>query len=60
MQSRTQERLLAPIAVKSHCPTNGKEEEVNTDSMEEESEFNWEEYMEETGANAAPHTTFKH
>ena len=28
--------------------------------MEEEAEFNWEEYMEETGANAAPHTTFKH
>ncbi|KAM7378498.1 hypothetical protein PAMA_013416 [Pampus argenteus] len=60
MQSRTQDRLLAPIAVKSHCPTNGKEEEVNTDSMEDEAEFNWEEYMEETGANAAPHTTFKH
>lgn len=30
------------------------------DSMEDEAEFNWEEYMEETGANAAPHTTFKH
>lgn len=31
------------------------------DSMEvEEAEFNWEEFMEETGANAAPHTTFKH
>lgn len=28
--------------------------------MEEEAEFNWEEYMEETGADAAPHTTFKH
>lgn len=28
--------------------------------MEEEAEFNWEEYMEETGANAAPHTTFRH
>ena len=28
---------------------------------EEEAEFNWEEYMEETGAAApAPHTTFKH
>uniref|UniRef100_A0A3B4WC33 Scm like with four mbt domains 2 n=1 Tax=Seriola lalandi dorsalis TaxID=1841481 RepID=A0A3B4WC33_SERLL len=33
---------------------------VNAESMEEEAEFNWEEYMEETGANAAPHTTFKH
>lgn len=28
--------------------------------MEEEAEFNWEEYLEETGAEAAPHTTFKH
>lgn len=33
---------------------------VDADSMEEETEFNWEEYMEETGADAAPHTTFKH
>lgn len=32
----------------------------DADFMEEEAEFNWEEYMEETGANAAPHTTFKH
>ncbi|XP_061922366.1 scm-like with four MBT domains protein 2 isoform X3 [Entelurus aequoreus] len=41
--------------------TNGKEEEVNTDpeSMEE-AEFNWQEYMEETGATAAPHAAFKH
>ncbi|XP_074481614.1 scm-like with four MBT domains protein 2 isoform X2 [Sebastes fasciatus] len=60
MQSLAQEQPLALTAVKSHCPTNGKEEEVKSDSMEEEAEFNWEEYMEETGANAAPHTTFKH
>ncbi|KAF7645485.1 hypothetical protein LDENG_00203640, partial [Lucifuga dentata] len=60
MQSGTQEQLLGPSAVKPHNPTNGKEEEVNTDSMKEEAEFNWEEYMEDTGANAAPHTTFKH
>ncbi|XP_053170067.1 scm-like with four MBT domains protein 2 isoform X1 [Scomber japonicus] len=62
MQSRTRDQLLAPAAVKSHYSTNGKEEEVNTDadSMGEEAEFNWEEYMEETGANAAPHTTFRH
>ncbi|XP_018550468.1 scm-like with four MBT domains protein 2 isoform X1 [Lates calcarifer] len=62
MQSRTQEQPLALTTVKSYNSTNGKEEEVNTDadSMEEEAEFNWEEYMEETGANAAPHTTFKH
>ncbi|TMS02868.1 Scm-like with four MBT domains protein 2 [Larimichthys crocea] len=62
MQSCKQEQPLALTAVKSHYPTNGKEEEVNTDpdNMEEEAEFNWEEYMEETGANGAPHTTFKH
>uniref|UniRef100_A0A8C7SKF5 Scm like with four mbt domains 2 n=1 Tax=Oncorhynchus mykiss TaxID=8022 RepID=A0A8C7SKF5_ONCMY len=32
----------------------------NADSMEEEADFNWEEYLEETGATAAPHTAFKH
>ncbi|KAF3859375.1 hypothetical protein F7725_021773 [Dissostichus mawsoni] len=59
---QSQEQPLALTAVTSLYSTNGKEEEVNTDaeSMEEEVEFNWEEYMEETGANAAPHTTFKH
>uniref|UniRef100_A0A3B4URZ0 Scm like with four mbt domains 2 n=1 Tax=Seriola dumerili TaxID=41447 RepID=A0A3B4URZ0_SERDU len=56
MQSRNQEQPLALATVKTYNSTNGKEEE----SMEEEAEFNWEEYMEETGANAAPHTTFKH
>ncbi|XP_030005944.1 scm-like with four MBT domains protein 2 isoform X3 [Sphaeramia orbicularis] len=62
MQSRTQEQPLVLTAIKSHTPTNGKEEEVNTDvdSMEDEPGFNWEEYLEETGATAAPHTTFKH
>ncbi|XP_070784990.1 scm-like with four MBT domains protein 2 [Enoplosus armatus] len=59
MQSRTQEQPLALAAVKSHYPTK-KEVNTDADSMEEEAEFNWEEYMEETGANAAPHTTFKH
>uniref|UniRef100_A0A8D3DRK1 Scm like with four mbt domains 2 n=1 Tax=Scophthalmus maximus TaxID=52904 RepID=A0A8D3DRK1_SCOMX len=33
---------------------------VYAESVAEEAEFSWEEYMEETGANAAPHTTFKH
>uniref|UniRef100_A0AAZ3PWF0 SAM domain-containing protein n=1 Tax=Oncorhynchus tshawytscha TaxID=74940 RepID=A0AAZ3PWF0_ONCTS len=33
---------------------------TNADSMEEEADFNWEEYLEETGATAAPHTAFKH
>ncbi|XP_054480783.1 scm-like with four MBT domains protein 2 isoform X1 [Anoplopoma fimbria] len=63
MQRLAREQPLALTAMMSHCPTNGKEEEVKTDAdsmEEEEAEFNWEEYMEETGANAAPHTTFKH
>ncbi|XP_069375725.1 scm-like with four MBT domains protein 2 isoform X1 [Paralichthys olivaceus] len=62
MQSGAQEQPLALTSVRPFNSTNGKEEEVNTDaeSVEEEAEFNWEEFMEETGANAAPHTTFKH
>lgn len=62
MQTQSQDQPLALTALKPLYSTNGKEEEVNTDagSMEEEAEFNWEEYMEETGANAAPHTTFRH
>lgn len=32
----------------------------DAENMEDEVEFNWEEYLEETGANVAPHTTFKH
>ncbi|KAM9705788.1 scm-like with four MBT domains protein 2 isoform 2-T3 [Menidia menidia] len=62
MQAGSREQPLTLTAAKSHFPTNGKEEEVNTDadSMEEETEFNWEEYLEETGADAVPHTSFKH
>ncbi|XP_029486196.2 scm-like with four MBT domains protein 2 isoform X1 [Oncorhynchus nerka] len=62
MQSRPQDRPLALSAGKSHSPTNGREEQVysDADSMEEEADFNWEEYLEETGATAAPHTAFKH
>ncbi|XP_064198689.1 scm-like with four MBT domains protein 2 isoform X2 [Anguilla rostrata] len=43
-------------------PANGGGEQVHSDgeSVEEEVEFNWEEYLEEMGANAAPHTSFKH
>ncbi|XP_028305721.1 scm-like with four MBT domains protein 2 isoform X2 [Gouania willdenowi] len=62
MQSHPQENILALTTVKPLFSTNGKEEEVNSgaESMEEEAEFNWEEFMEEAGAVAAPHTTFKH
>lgn len=62
MQSPIQEQNVGVTVVKSHSLTNGKEEEVNTDaeSMEEEAEFSWEEYIEEKGGSAAPHTNFKH
>ncbi|XP_062239162.1 scm-like with four MBT domains protein 2 isoform X2 [Platichthys flesus] len=63
MQSGAQEQPLALTSIRPYNSTNGKEEEVNTDAEsveEEEAEFNWEEFMEETGASAAPHTTFKH
>uniref|UniRef100_A0A1A7XG62 Scm-like with four mbt domains 2 n=1 Tax=Iconisemion striatum TaxID=60296 RepID=A0A1A7XG62_9TELE len=57
---QTQDQPLALTAPQSLCPTNGKEEEVNTDAESMEEEFIWEEYMEEHGADPAPHTTFKH
>ncbi|KAM4712430.1 scm-like with four MBT domains protein 2 isoform 2-T7 [Anableps anableps] len=57
MQTGTREQ---PLALAAAQPTNGKEEEVNTDAESMEEEFIWEEYMEETGADAAPHTTFRH
>lgn len=33
---------------------------LDADLLEEEAEFNWEEYMEETGAAVVPHTAFRH
>ncbi|MEQ2195063.1 Scm-like with four MBT domains protein 2 [Xenoophorus captivus] len=57
MQTGTQDQ---PLALTAALPTNGKEEELNTDAESMEEEFIWEEYMEETGADAAPHTTFRH
>ncbi|XP_053324639.1 scm-like with four MBT domains protein 1 [Spea bombifrons] len=33
---------------------------ADADSSQEEVEFNWEEYLEETGSIAAPHSFFKH
>uniref|UniRef100_A0A8C6KW34 Scm like with four mbt domains 2 n=1 Tax=Nothobranchius furzeri TaxID=105023 RepID=A0A8C6KW34_NOTFU len=56
----TQDQPLALTVSQSLRPTNGKEEEVNTDAESMEEEFIWEEYMEEHGADPAPHTTFKH
>ncbi|XP_036376367.1 scm-like with four MBT domains protein 2 isoform X1 [Megalops cyprinoides] len=43
-------------------PDNGRGEQVNSDeeSMDEELDFNWEEFLEEMNGTAAPHTSFKH
>nr|XP_033815199.1 scm-like with four MBT domains protein 2 isoform X1 [Geotrypetes seraphini]XP_033815200.1 scm-like with four MBT domains protein 2 isoform X1 [Geotrypetes seraphini] len=47
---------------KSQSPANGNGEPFDSDegSGIEDTDFNWEEYLEETGASAAPHTSFKH
>ncbi|NWS74213.1 SMBT2 protein, partial [Crotophaga sulcirostris] len=47
---------------KGQSPTNGNREQFDSDegSSIEDADFNWDEYLEETGASAAPHTSFKH
>ncbi|XP_069485774.1 scm-like with four MBT domains protein 2 isoform X2 [Ambystoma mexicanum] len=47
---------------KPHTPANGNTEPLDSEdgSSTEEADFNWDEYLEETGASAAPHTSFKH
>ncbi|KAL2102605.1 hypothetical protein ACEWY4_001773 [Coilia grayii] len=58
MQSAgAQERLMM-----SSSPSNCKLEQQASDaeSAEEEMDFNWDEYLEENGATAAPYTSFKH
>ncbi|XP_041113689.1 scm-like with four MBT domains protein 2 isoform X1 [Polyodon spathula] len=46
----------------SCSPANGGGEQIDSDgdSVEEDIDFNWDEYLEETSASAAPHTSFKH
>ncbi|XP_010213710.1 PREDICTED: scm-like with four MBT domains protein 2, partial [Tinamus guttatus] len=47
---------------KGQSPANGDREQFDSDdgSSIEDTDFNWDEFLEETGANAAPHTSFKH
>ncbi|RLW02008.1 hypothetical protein DV515_00007602 [Chloebia gouldiae] len=47
---------------KDPSPANGDGEQFDSDegSSIEEADFNWDEFLEETGASAAPHTSFKH
>ncbi|KAM6256723.1 scm-like with four MBT domains protein 1 isoform 1-T1 [Porphyrio hochstetteri] len=39
---------------------NGEQYDADAGSSMEEMEFNWDEYLEDTGATAAPHGSFKH
>ncbi|XP_041110660.1 scm-like with four MBT domains protein 2 isoform X1 [Polyodon spathula] len=56
-----QERAV-PSREWSCSPANGGGEQIDSDgdSVEEDIDFNWDEYLEETSASAAPHTSFKH
>ncbi|XP_062436459.1 scm-like with four MBT domains protein 2 [Rhea pennata] len=47
---------------KGQSPANGNREQFDSDegSSIEDTDFNWDEFLEETGASAAPHTSFKH
>uniref|UniRef100_A0A8C5QWD3 Scm like with four mbt domains 1 n=1 Tax=Leptobrachium leishanense TaxID=445787 RepID=A0A8C5QWD3_9ANUR len=50
-----------PAPVKRTTEMSTQEEpNADADSSTEETEFNWEEYLEETGSTAAPHSFFKH
>ncbi|MGH0135786.1 UNVERIFIED_CONTAM: hypothetical protein FKN15_035174 [Acipenser sinensis] len=56
-----QERAM-PSGEWSCIPGNGGGEQIDSDgdSVEEDIDFNWDEYLEETSGSAAPHTSFKH
>ncbi|XP_042323979.1 scm-like with four MBT domains protein 2 isoform X3 [Sceloporus undulatus] len=50
-------------AEKNPSPANGNTEQfdsVDESSNSEDVDFNWDEYLEETGSSAAPHSSFKH
>ncbi|XP_038597078.1 scm-like with four MBT domains protein 2 [Tachyglossus aculeatus] len=50
-----------PALEKCPSPANGtREMDSDEGSSMEDTDFNWDEYLEETGASAAPHTSFKH
>lgn len=50
----------SPLSFYTIARDDWRTDSILADLLEEEAEFNWEEYMEETGAAAAPHTAFKH
>ncbi|XP_073448610.1 scm-like with four MBT domains protein 1 [Aquarana catesbeiana] len=59
----SQTQLANPVSATGFTSTNMSVQEQNNeeaDSSLEEAEFNWEEYLEETGSSTAPHSFFKH
>ncbi|XP_053572402.1 scm-like with four MBT domains protein 2 [Bombina bombina] len=56
-----QEKASLPME-RSNSPTNGSTERFGSDdgSSIEETDFNWDEYLEESASIAAPHSSFKH
>ncbi|XP_071982851.1 scm-like with four MBT domains protein 1 isoform X2 [Engystomops pustulosus] len=61
--SMSQTSLANPTLSASGSSTDMSSQEGNhedLDSSLEEEEFNWEEYLEETGSTTAPHSFFKH
>ncbi|KAM9673737.1 scm-like with four MBT domains protein 2 isoform 1-T3 [Trichechus inunguis] len=57
--SNMQDPSSSPLE-KHHSSANGNGDLDSEGSSLEEIGFNWGEYLEETGASAAPHTSFKH
>ncbi|KAJ7329278.1 hypothetical protein JRQ81_015452, partial [Phrynocephalus forsythii] len=53
---------VARCVEKNLSPANGDTEQFDSDetSHSEDVDFNWDEYLEESGSSAAPHTAFKH
>ncbi|XP_069823267.1 scm-like with four MBT domains protein 1 isoform X2 [Dendropsophus ebraccatus] len=59
----SQTQSADPVITTSGRPTAMSAQEhhnEDADSSLEEAEFNWEEYLEETGSTTAPHSFFKH
>uniref|UniRef100_M3XKS8 Scm like with four mbt domains 2 n=1 Tax=Latimeria chalumnae TaxID=7897 RepID=M3XKS8_LATCH len=51
----------APLSLdECHSPTNGNGEQFDSDGGSGTEDFNWDEYLEETGTSSAPHSSFKH
>ncbi|KAF7694086.1 scm-like with four MBT domains protein 2 isoform X1 [Silurus meridionalis] len=56
------EPMMTSAGRNTQSPSNGRAEHGHSDMEcgDEELDFNWDEYLEEMGATAASHTSFKH